>query len=169
MRCVYSFFLFSFGNILFASIYLCTACIVDHLKPLGVLYLTCFTRRVIYFFCKDICNWKDIKKMTKSVYTNKNCQEICKYFKVVLYLSNNKKYHLILEQNAYLIHLSWCYVLFCIANGMINLVKSEKAEKLSGVKLFPTGWALWIRSWYRIANLFRSTYRPKRGVTPIPW
>ena len=75
--------------------------------------------------------------MTKSVYTNKNCQEICKYFKVVLYLSNNKKYHLILEQNAYLIHLSWCYVLFCIANGMLNNINLKKQKSLVGSNFSP--------------------------------
>ena len=36
--------------------------------------------------------------MAKSACTNKNCQENCKYFKVVLYLRNNKKNRLKLDQ-----------------------------------------------------------------------
>ena len=57
--------------------------------------------------------------------------QICKFKNknVVLYVRKNTKYHLKLEQNAYLIHLSWCYVLFCIANGMHNQVQSEKSGK----------------------------------------
>ena len=58
--------------------------------------------------------------------------QICKFKNIVLYLRKNTKYHLKLERNAYLIHLSWCPMLFCIANGMLNQVQSEKAEKLSG-------------------------------------
>ena len=74
--------------------------------------------------------------MAKCACTNKKCQKNCEYFKVVFYLRNNTKYHLKLERNAYLIHLSWCYVLFCIANGMLNQIQSEKRKSLVG-KPFP--------------------------------
>ena len=70
--------------------------------------------------------------MAKYACTNKKCQKNCEYFKVVFYLRNNTKYHLKLERNAYPIHLSWCYVLFCIANGMLNQVQSEKRKSLVG-------------------------------------
>ena len=77
-------------------------------------------------------------EMAKSKCTcKKKCKKNCKYFKVVLYLRNNKIYHLNLEQNAYLIHLSWCSSLFCIANGVLNNINLKKDENLSGQNFFP--------------------------------
>ena len=76
------------------------------------------------------------------------------YFKVVFYLRNNTKYHLQLEQNAYLIHLSWCYVLFCIANGMLNQVQSEKRKSLVG-KPF----SHWLSMLYmQLVSVFNTVY-----------